>query len=93
MIGIQPITQGIPVPWPLFTLEALIDADPDIIFLNCDAERAEVFFLTPGYMDLTAVKEGRVYLCDPNIASRPTPRILNVMAQMAQDAFGLSNLP
>lgn len=89
-IGLKPITEGMAYAWPIYTLEALIEADPQVVFLSCDAERAAVFFSAPGYKDLTATKAGRVYVCDPDAAARPTPRILDVMARMAEDAYGIA---
>lgn len=90
LIGLEPITADQAYAWPMYTLEALVAADPEIVFLACDEQRAEVFKTTPGYMNLTALKQQRVYLCDPDIASRPSPRILDVLEKMAEDAYGIS---
>lgn len=51
-----------------FSLEALLEADPDIIVLR-NGEK-EQFIAAEGYKELTAVKEGRVYEIDNNIIDR-----------------------
>lgn len=51
-----------------FSLEALLEADPDIIVLR-NGEK-EQFMTAEGYKELTAVKEGRVYEIDNNLIDR-----------------------
>ena len=51
-----------------YSLEALLEADPDIIIVrNGDKEG---FMTTPGYNQLTAVKENHVYEIDNNLLDR-----------------------
>ncbi len=51
-----------------FSREALLEADPEIIVVR--AGQKEDFMKTPGYEDLTAVKEGKVYEIDNNLIDR-----------------------
>lgn len=51
-----------------FSLEALLEADPDIIIVRQGDK--EGFMATEGYKELTAVKEGRVYEIDSNLLDR-----------------------
>ncbi len=38
----------------------------------------------PGYSDITAIKEGNVYILDANITSRPGPRIIEALEIVAK---------
>lgn len=57
----------------IYSLEKLIEKDPDIIIGTKDAK--EYFMNTNGYKDLTAVKEGRIYAIDANLLERQGPRL------------------
>ncbi len=50
------------------SLEALIEADPEIIIIN--EMMKEDFMSAPNYSELTAVKEGKVYTLDTNMLDR-----------------------
>lgn len=72
-----------------FSLEALLEADPDIIVLkNGEKDR---FISLEGYKELTAVKEGRVYEIDNNLIDRQGYRNAEGVLQLAKifhkDAF------
>ncbi|MBQ1274090.1 MAG: ABC transporter substrate-binding protein [Cellulosilyticum sp.] len=51
-----------------YSLEALLEADPDIIIVRKGDK--EGFMTTPGYNQLTAVKENHVYEIDNNLLDR-----------------------
>ncbi|MBU5331775.1 MAG: ABC transporter substrate-binding protein [Anaerocolumna aminovalerica] len=51
-----------------YTLESLVEADPDIIIISEDMKSD--FETAENYKDLTAVKNGRVYGIDKNIIER-----------------------
>ena len=38
----------------------------------------------PGYGDINAVKNDRIYLLDPDIVSRPGPRIIDALELIAR---------
>ncbi|MDI7277731.1 MAG: ABC transporter substrate-binding protein, partial [Anaerolineae bacterium] len=64
--------------WPQFNLEALIEADPEVIILADHAfgETADQVKARPGWSEITAVKNGRVIeVADINLVSRPGPRV------------------
>lgn len=72
---------------PALELEALIAADPDVIWVTpCGFDlartRAELPALTgrPGWNDLRAVREGRIFLGDGNaFFNRPGPRVAEAL--------------
>lgn len=68
----------------VYSLEKLIENDPDIILCTQDAK--EVFQQTNGYKDLTAVKEGRIYAIDVNLLERQGPRLAEGL-QMLYEIF------
>lgn len=72
-------------PWAQFSLEALVSADPEFIIV--DASHGVVipdFKTLPVWKEMSAVKEGKVYLIDGDLTSRPGPRIVDGLEQMAK---------
>jgi iron complex transport system substrate-binding protein len=88
-IGASPVTFDMPVPWPMYSLEQLVAKNPEVILLAADEARAAEFLVQSGYKDLPATKAGRVYTVNTDMASRPTPRVLDAMAQMAEAIYGV----
>ncbi|MFQ5924426.1 MAG: ABC transporter substrate-binding protein [Dehalococcoidia bacterium] len=72
--------------WTQFSLEAVVNADPEIIIADAgmgtalapDLERLS------GWKEIGAVKEGKVYLIDGALTSRPGPRIVDGLEEMAR---------
>ena len=86
-------TAGEHSPW--MEREALLEADPDVIVVmpcgfGIERIRAEMGALTarPGWGEMRAVREGRVYLTDGNqYFNRPGPRLvesLEILAEILQ---------
>ena len=73
------------VPYPQLTQEAIIAANPDVIIL-ADEEfgvTVESVQARPGWDAIAAVAAGRIYGIDPDIISRPGPRIVDALEQLA----------
>ena len=67
-----------------FSLEGLLEADPDIIIIPVlDPSVPAALAGLPGWAGLTAVKTGRVYQVDPDVVSRPGPRIAEAVETVA----------
>jgi len=63
-------------PYGQFSLEGLLEADPDVIIIPMlDPVVEEDLAGLDGWSSLTAVQEGRVHAVDPDVVSRPGPRI------------------
>ncbi len=81
-------------PFPSLTQEAIIERNPGVIVLADAAfgETPEVVSARPGWNTIDAVINGRVYAIDPNIVSRPGPRIVDALEELARllypDIFG-----
>lgn len=65
-----------------FSLEALLEADPEIIVLR-NGEK-EQFMAAEGYKELTAVKEGRVYEIDNSLIDRQGYRNAEGVLKLAE---------
>lgn len=87
LLNMAPITSDSPVEWPMYSLEQIIEKNPHVILLSADEALAATFGQQAGYSELPAVKEGRVYAVDPDMVSRPAPRVLIAMARMAEAVY------
>jgi len=71
-------------PYGQFSMESLLEADPDVIIIPLlDSSVRETLAGLDGWASLTAVKEGRVYEIDPDTVSRPGPRIAEAIETIA----------
>ncbi|MDB4886316.1 MAG: btuF [Gemmatimonadetes bacterium] len=64
--------------WPTVSMEALVQRQPDVIVLPVGEKGVitlEKLRNTPGWRDLTAVREGRVATVPSNLVNRPGPRL------------------
>lgn len=68
-----------------YSVEQLMAADPDV-YLATLGSMSSPSDITgrPGYADLSAVVNGRVYLLDDNLVSRPGPRVVEGIRQIAE---------
>ncbi len=73
-------------PYPKFSLEALVAADPAVIITPFEetAKALSERKRPGGWAGLTAVREGRVALVDQNLTSRPGPRIVDGLEAFAR---------
>ena len=73
--------------YPQLSAELILASDPDVIFTT-DGLGLDDLAARPGWSTLTAVQEGRVFILDPDIASRWGPRtaglVESVVAAMGQ---------
>jgi iron complex transport system substrate-binding protein len=87
MAGGDCITKDGGAPWMDYSLETLIERDPDILIVSSDmGTEANLEWLknANGYKDLTAVKEGRVYVVESGLVTRPGPRIVDGLETIAK---------
>ncbi|HEX6353527.1 ABC transporter substrate-binding protein [Actinophytocola sp.] len=72
--------------YPQLTNEAILAADPDLIFLadvQCCGQTADTVGSRPGWNTLKAVKNGNVVPLDDDLASRWGPRIVELAKSIA----------
>lgn len=72
--------------YPQFDIEQLIERDPQVYLAAQDSEEKTVESIKarPGFENISAVKNDNVYLLEPNIVSRPGPRIIEALEIVAK---------
>ena len=85
MAGGENVAAGSEYAWPMYSLEGIVAADPDVILISDygDGTVVEQFCALPGYGELRAVQEGHVYALTDDLISRPGPRIAEGFQQVA----------
>lgn len=94
--GGENIAAGAEAPWAQLSNEAIIEADPQVIFLadHPYGETVESVAARPGWGTISAVVNGRIIeVEDTDIFSRPGPRVVDALEMAARalhpDAFTL----
>ncbi len=67
-----------------FSLEKLVEADPDIVISENDEATMSGLQEANGYKDLTAIKNGNLYGVDKDMVSRMGPRLADGLLQIAK---------
>jgi iron complex transport system substrate-binding protein len=72
-------------PYPQLSAEDVIAADPAVILLADEAAGVtpEAVATRSGWTKLSAVKSGRIVVIDPDIGSRPGPRVVDALELIA----------
>ncbi|QIB26452.1 ABC transporter substrate-binding protein [Caloranaerobacter azorensis] len=72
--------------YPQFDLEQLIERNPDVYLTSKYGENKTVDSIKSrdGYENINAIKNDRVYILDPDIISRPGPRIVDGLELIAR---------
>lgn len=73
--------------WAQISIEALLVEDPDIILLGdytWGGVTPEDVQARPSWQGLSAVENGRIYPFDDNLVSRPGPRLVDGLEEMAR---------
>jgi iron complex transport system substrate-binding protein len=82
--GCDPITSSADEPYPQWSLERLVSDDPDVYLASEFGQSLRRVVERPGVRDLTAVEQGRVYLVDGDLISRPGPRLVEGLEALAE---------
>jgi iron complex transport system substrate-binding protein len=80
------IAEGAPTAYPQLSQEEILDRDPEVIILaDADAgESPQTVKARPGWGVINAVKNDRIYVVDPDLVSRPGPRVADGLEQLAR---------
>ena len=73
--------------YPEYSQEMIIEKNPDIIIFShhgSSNQTKEDIIKRPGWENVKAIKEGKVYYVDENIIQRPTPRLVDGLEQFAK---------
>lgn len=82
------VAEGATTPFPQISAETIIKADPEVIILADSGDFGGQSLATvrarPGWSGIKAVVNSRVYEVDPNIFSRPGPRVVEALEQLVK---------
>lgn len=67
-----------------YSIEKLIEHDPDLLIVSNQHNAKENIAVANGYDELTAVKEGRIYEIDNNLLDRQGPRLAQGLKALAK---------
>lgn len=71
--------------FPQLSAEAIVEGDPEVILLaNVQKVSVESVTQRPGWAGISAVREDQIYELDPDVWSRPGPRIVDGMEAIAR---------
>ncbi len=71
-------------PFPQLTVDTVVEADPEVIILAYPNASPESIKARPGWQDISAVKDDRIYAVDPDIVNRPGPRLVDGLETLAR---------
>jgi len=75
-------------PWIQFNMEQLVNSNPDIILMESSHGTAALspsqLKELPGWQNLTAVKEDRIYIIDGDLVNLSGPRIVQGLEEIAK---------
>lgn len=77
---------GLQSQWAQISIEELLVQDPDIILLGDSiyGMTREQVSARPGWDGLTAIREGRIYPFNDDLISRPGPRLVDGLEELAR---------
>lgn len=82
LAGGRNVAGDAPSPWPTWSLELLLERDPEVVVLM-NRNKDEVL-KRAAWKNVNALRAGRVYEVDPNIFSRTSPRLADAVVALAK---------
>lgn len=85
MLGLTSIATG-GNAYPQLSAEFILDENPDFVFLadgQCCGVTPDVVAERAGWNELTAVRDGRVFVVDEDLSSRWGPRVVDFVREVA----------
>ncbi|CCQ92321.1 Uncharacterized ABC transporter substrate-binding lipoprotein YvrC [[Clostridium] ultunense Esp] len=75
--------------WPKWTEEQAVAAKPDVILLTYDyvPNAVEEVKKRPAWKEVPAVKNGEIYQLNQDTVSRPGPRLMDALEEIAKDVY------
>jgi iron complex transport system substrate-binding protein len=86
ILGARNIAEGSVGEYPQLSEEVIIEEDPEVIILPTygDGGVSDAVRERPGWDGIDAVENDRVYEIDGDIVSRPGPRLVDALEQLAE---------
>ena len=83
--GGENIFADLPDAYPMVSEESIISRQPAVILIPASTGMAaEAVGLRNGWADIPAVKNGKVFVVDDNVYTRPGPRIADVVESLSE---------
>lgn len=82
--GAQNIFFDLADAYPMVSEESIISREPDVIIIPISTGvSSDSVALRNGWAEIPAVKNGRIFLIDDNVYTRPGPRVADVVCDLA----------
>ncbi|HYH27664.1 MAG TPA: helical backbone metal receptor [Actinomycetota bacterium] len=82
--GCDPVTSSASEAYPQWSVEQLVQDDPDVFLASEFGQGVEAVANRPGVKELRAIREGRVKLVDGDLISRPGPRMVQGLRALVE---------
>jgi iron complex transport system substrate-binding protein len=88
LLGSENIASDAASAYAEFSVETLIERNPEVyITANDGMKTAEDIKTRTGYDQIEAIKNDRIYFLDPDVISRPGPRIVEGLEMLAEAIY------
>lgn len=84
LAGGENIVSGARSPYPEWSFETLLKTDPEVIVIMDGVVEKREVLSDKRWMSLSAVRNNRIVFIDPDIISRPGPRVINAIELLAE---------
>jgi len=82
--GCDPVTASAKTDYPEWSVEKLVAEDPQVYLATAEsAKSARAVASRPGFDALSAVADGRVVLVNSDLVTRPGPRVIDGLEELA----------
>ena len=82
--GCDPVTSSAKTDYPQWSVEKLVAEDPQVYLATSEsAKSARAVGSRPGFDALSAVSDGRVVLVNSDLVTRPGPRVIDGLEELA----------
>jgi iron complex transport system substrate-binding protein len=84
LAGCDPVTANLHTQYPQMSVEAIVKADPAVYLVDSlSGPSVAAVGKRPGYDALSAVRDHRVVIIDSDLATRPGPRVVEGLRELA----------
>ncbi len=85
LAGCDPVTANLKTQYPQMSVEAIVRADPAVYLVDSlSASSVAAVGKRPGYDALSAVRDHHVVVIDSDLVTRPGPRVVDGLRELAE---------
>jgi iron complex transport system substrate-binding protein len=82
--GCDPVSAGASSDYPEWSVDQLVAEDPDVYLVSSESgQSVDAVGKRPGFAGLSSVTDGSVILIDSDLISRPGPRVVEGLGELA----------